>query len=198
MKSLTLNKVAPCVFVYDNAIKDGERFIELLEKDIKDDWSPLCWDYSRTGGGTGTISEFRSSRLCSLVDITTPCQKSEISALFNESVLRDINKCLEDYSACHGLPSAMLHEGWIALKYEGESQYRTHWDHWRDNARTLSIVAFPYSNADEGGELSFPYFDVTVKPQSGRVVIFPSNFPYTHTAHPVESGVKYSLVTWLR
>jgi len=47
-----------------------------------------------------------------------------------------------------------------------------------------------------GGELEFPYFDVKITPSAGTLVLFPSNFPYGHIAHPVEDGTKYSLVTW--
>jgi hypothetical protein len=194
--SLTLNKVAPCIFVYENAIADGARFIEMLEEETENEWSSLQWDFSRTG--SGRISEYRSSRLCSLVDITRPCRESEISKLFNESILKNVHSCISDYAIYHGIPPEMNGEGWIVLKYEGEAQYRTHWDHSGDNGRMISVVAFPYSTATVGGELHFPHFNTTVKPQTGSVVVFPSNFPYTHTAHPVENGIKYSLVTWLR
>ena len=194
--SLTLNKIAPCIFVYENALADGEKFIEMLEEETKNEWSTLQWDFSRTG--SGRISEYRSSRLCSLMDITRPCAESEISKLFNNSILKDINSCISDYVVYHGAPPTMNGEGWIVLKYEGEAQYRTHYDHSSDNGRTISVVAFPYSTATVGGELHFPHFNATVKPTTGSVVVFPSNFPYTHTAHPVENGVKYSLVTWLR
>ena len=194
--SLTLNKVAPCIFVYENAINDGSKFIELLEQETTSEWSSLQWDFSRTG--SGRVSEYRSSRLCSLLDITRPCADTPIATLFNDSVLKDINSCISDYNIYHGIPPQMSGEGWIVLKYEGAAQYRTHYDHAPDNARTVSVVAFPHSTATIGGELHFPFFGVTVKPATGSVVVFPSNFPYTHTAHPVEDGVKYSLVTWLR
>lgn len=194
--SLTLNKPAPCIFVYENALTEGEKFISLLEEQTKDEWSPLSWDYSRTG--SGRISEYRSSRVCSLMDITKPCPSTPISDLFNNSILKEIRACLSDYTTYHGIPAISGDEGWIVLKYEGEAQYRTHWDHAPDNGRTLSIVAFPHSTVEIGGELSFPHFKTSIKPQAGSVIIFPSNFPYTHTAHPVEKGTKYSLVTWLR
>ena len=194
--SLTLSKPAPCIFVYENALTDGEKFISMLEEQTNDEWSPLSWDYATTG--SGNINEYRSSRVCSLMGITHPCPSSPISDLFNKSILKTIEKCLADYTLYHGIRALYNNDGWAVLKYEGQAQYRTHYDHHPDNARTLSIVAFPHSTVGVGGELTFPYFDASIKPQTGSVVIFPSNFPYTHTAHPVEDGVKYSLVTWLR
>jgi hypothetical protein len=44
--------------------------------------------------------------------------------------------------------------------------------------------------------LEFNNFDLTIKLEKNSIVLFPSNFPYSHIAHPVKSGVKYSLVTW--
>ena len=193
---LTLTKPAPCIFVYENALPDGEEFISMIEEQTDNEWSPLSWDYSKTG--SGQISEYRSSRVCSLIGITRPCPSTPISELFNKSILKNIETCLTDYITYHGIRPHSGHEGWMVLKYEGQAQYRTHHDHSPDNGRTISIVAFPYSTTTVGGELTFPHFGTTVKPKTGSVVIFPSNFPYTHTAHPVEDGVKYSLVTWFR
>jgi predicted 2-oxoglutarate/Fe(II)-dependent dioxygenase YbiX len=59
----------------------------------------------------------------------------------------------------------------------------------------LSLVAC-FSDGFEGGELEFPFFDLKIKLEKNSLVLFPSNFPYTHIAHPVTSGTKYSLVTW--
>ena len=41
-------------------------------------------------------------------------------------------------------------------------------------------------------------FDIKIKPQPGMLILFPSNFAYTHIAHPVTSGSKYALVTWIK
>jgi len=154
--SLTLNKPAPCIFVYENALTEGEKFISLLEEQTKDEWSPLSWDYSRTG--SGRISEYRSSRVCSLMDITKPCPSTPISDLFNNSILKEIRACLSDYTTYHGIPAISGDEGWIVLKYEGEAQYRTHWDHAPNNGRTLSIVSIPSLHGRNWRRTIFPPF----------------------------------------
>jgi hypothetical protein len=48
-----------------------------------------------------------------------------------------------------------------------------------------------------GGEIEFRNQSVFLKPEAGDVVIFPSTFIYSHRALPVDSGVKYSMVTML-
>ena len=62
-----------------------------------------------------------------------------------------------------------------------------------------SVSAICYLNDDyEGGELEFVNFKLKIKPQAGMMILFPSNFAYMHIAHPVTSGTKYAMVTWIR
>ena len=61
--------------------------------------------------------------------------------------------------------------------------------------RDLSIII--YLNGDfEGGHLDFPNFGFRLKPQSGMLACFPADHRYVHSARPVESGVRYILVSW--
>lgn len=46
----------------------------------------------------------------------------------------------------------------------------------------------------EGGELWFPRFDLTIKPQAGDIVVFPSTYIYEHASQDMISGTKYSVV----
>jgi predicted 2-oxoglutarate/Fe(II)-dependent dioxygenase YbiX len=55
-----------------------------------------------------------------------------------------------------------------------------------------------YLNDDyEGGEIEFVNFDIKIKPKAGTLIMFPSNYPYSHIAHPVISGTKYAVSTFL-
>ena len=36
-----------------------------------------------------------------------------------------------------------------------------------------------------------------IKPEKPALVLFPSNYAYTHRAMPVVEGTKYAVVTWL-
>jgi hypothetical protein len=63
------------------------------------------------------------------------------------------------------------------------------------SSRALSAVI--YLNDDyTGGEISFPQSKVTIKPEAGSIVFFPSNFIYVHEVFPIKSGVRYSLPHW--
>jgi len=184
------------IHVYKNGLDGkGEDFVSIVEQMCSDEWSPLSWSLSYTG--SGTVSEYRTSRSCELKGIRYPCQESEGATIFNRSILPSISKCLDDYTRVFQLQKEFEDEDYRLLRYEGHAEYRTHHDHAPENSRIISIVAYPKIDGT-GGNLDFPFLKTTITPESNDVVIFPSNFPYAHTAFPMTEGVKYSLVTWLR
>ncbi len=62
--------------------------------------------------------------------------------------------------------------------------------------RDISILF--YLNDDyTGGELEFTSLGLKIKPKSGTMIAFPSYKEFSHKVHPVISGTRYSLVTWL-
>ena len=90
------------------------------------------------------------------------------------------------------------------LKYEIGGHYDTHVDgevkigknEWKKvNGRDISIIL--YLNDDfGGGELVFPHQHITIKPQAGMLVVFPSNHYFAHSVTPVTKGTRYSIVSW--
>jgi Rps23 Pro-64 3,4-dihydroxylase Tpa1-like proline 4-hydroxylase len=81
-----------------------------------------------------------------------------------------------------------------ALKYEPDEKYVTHYDNGSKHvaSRITSCVIYLNDNYD-GGEIEFNNFDIKVKPQKNSMVLFPSNYPYAHTAHIVKSGTRYAI-----
>ena len=63
-------------------------------------------------------------------------------------------------------------------------------------ARAL-VFSIYLNDVDEGGETEFLHFSKRVKPKTGRIVIWPSGFPYLHRGNPPLSGKKYILTSWL-
>ena len=50
----------------------------------------------------------------------------------------------------------------------------------------------------KGGETTFPYNKLTIKPETGKVLVFPPTWQYPHMGLPVKSGKpKYILSTYL-
>jgi len=90
-------------------------------------------------------------------------------------------------------------ENFEILRYKDGGEFGIHIDVGLQepfSKRKLSAVGFG-SEDFEGGELEFPRQDVLIKPKTGTVAIFPSNFTHPHLVKPVTSGTRYSLVYWL-
>ena len=82
------------------------------------------------------------------------------------------------------------------MTYNNLTEYKKHYDGGTILGRAISAIC--YLNDDyEGGEIEFPNFKIKIKPESGMLILFPSNYAYSHIAHPVTSGTKYAIVTWI-
>jgi len=62
--------------------------------------------------------------------------------------------------------------------------------------RDISILFYLNDNYT-GGELEFTQLGLTIKPKAGMMIAFPSYKEFAHKVHPVQSGTRYSLVSWL-
>jgi len=197
---MKVEEVAPCVFLYREAFSGGENFVSLIEEECSQDWGYLQW--VRAEVGDGYISEIRTSMACELAPLSVENIEVERVLPIKEAwieVFKGIDATVWHYREENEL-NLQQDEGYRVLKYGKGAEYRAHHDHGPGNSRVLSLVAFLNDNFS-GGELVFPKFDLTIKPEAGSCVLFPSNFPYTHIAEPagVDDGTtKYSLVTWFR
>lgn len=61
----------------------------------------------------------------------------------------------------------------------------------------LNISTLVYINDNyEGGLISFPDQNFTLKPSAGDLIIFPGNNAYKHEVTRVESGKRYTMPSW--
>lgn len=85
-------------------------------------------------------------------------------------------------------------------KYRVGASMGPHVDYYGEPDIQPLMSAIIYLNDDyEGGELYFPEQGVTIKPEAGSVVVFPSVEPFYHEPLPVTSGTKYmSPAFWIK
>lgn len=113
---------------------------------------------------------------------------------FKEILNIESKKCLDDYSSNYGYWD-LVQEGWVVLKYDIGDYFKKHTDSSRRYPRQVSSVY--YINDDYvGGELEFPFLNLSIKPSAGELIIFPSTNLFSHSANPVISGIKYSMANW--
>jgi len=59
----------------------------------------------------------------------------------------------------------------------------------------VSVLMYP--NEDyTGGEITFPDYDIVIKPKSGDMILFPGNGEYKHTVELVTEGTRYTMPSW--
>lgn len=83
------------------------------------------------------------------------------------------------------------------LKYEKGGEYKYHSDSCYSNYRVLSCLVYLNPEQYEGGETDFKFINLKIKPDSPKLIFFPSNYIYTHASLPVTNGIKYVIVGWM-
>jgi hypothetical protein len=111
----------------------------------------------------------------------------------HNGIFQSIRRCVDDYGRYWGV-GINSYEAFNFVKYEGAgTHFKIHADHGPTYVSTTSIVAY-LNDEYVGGELWFPRFNLTIKPQAGDIVVFPSTYIYEHASQEMISGTKYSVV----
>jgi predicted 2-oxoglutarate/Fe(II)-dependent dioxygenase YbiX len=187
--------VGGCIDIFENIWPAPENTIELLEAQCADSESGAYWTRAETIG-QGVYQEARTNKvlpLSYLADTTNNPVLQNIHNQFNIMLLAATNP----YAQKYGLKDGLWHEEYSVLKYSGGQEYKSHYDGSTAVGRCISAIVYLNDNY-EGGAIEFVNFGITIKPQSGMMILFPSNFAYQHIAHPVTDGTKYALVTWIK
>lgn len=122
-------------------------------------------------------------------------QSEAIDAEMVKNLVTDIGKDVYDY-VCKSY-SGIFKEfdplmSHIARFSEGYGMHE-HFDESRPN----DIATLVYINSDySGGEIYFPGYDISIKPEAGDLVFFPDNPNYVHGVKPILSGVRYTTPRW--
>lgn len=85
----------------------------------------------------------------------------------------------------------------LITKWGTGSSMGQHVDDWGRHHYHIAVLF--YINDDyDGGEISFPEHDITIKPKANSVIMFPSNDNYLHQVLTVMSGTRYTSTNWFK
>ena len=89
--------------------------------------------------------------------------------------------------------------GYNLQRYLPGEYYHWHIDGGSHDFSDRQLVALWYLNDVEGpgGETEFSMQQIKVKPQAGKLVLFPPFWTHEHRAVTLEAGVKYIATTWV-
>jgi prolyl 4-hydroxylase len=134
---------------------------------------------------TAVRSEFRSA------ESFVPAPDSNLRREFDQKMKRIVRPLIRH----SWLSDLTVHRDTHLVRYSPGGFYVPHVDVVPgDHHRYFTVLC--YLNEEfEGGSTSFPLLNFSVKPESGKAILFPAT--YLHCAEPVKSGEKYVLVSWL-
>jgi hypothetical protein len=177
-------EVGPGMIVYDNVLQNIPHYISKLFEYRNE------WDMAKIALNVDEehMKEIRNSKTMELnINFSEPKEWYELSQI--------IWKYGDSYAKTYNI-SFLKMEPVQFLHYEKkEGRYGFHSDDCPDLPRIFSAVLY-LNDVDEGGETYFDNFDIYIKPKAGRIVLFPANYVYTHTALPPISSEKMCLVSW--
>ncbi|MCU0971643.1 MAG: 2OG-Fe(II) oxygenase [Gammaproteobacteria bacterium] len=89
--------------------------------------------------------------------------------------------------------------GYQVQRYREGEYYHWHIDGGSHQFSQRQLVVLWYLNdvPGPGGETEFLYQDVKVRPEKGKMVLFPPFWTHEHRAARVQKGAKYIATTWV-
>lgn len=168
--------------VIDDFVDDTSELLDWLNQR---EWKPSTYN-SLTGTAESGEHRTSSTQYFEMLGWHNP--------LFVHEINRNVWAALDEYATDFEFVFYSV-EMVSVQRYEPGQEFKVHADHSVNNPRICSALL--YLNDDfTGGETYFPHLDYAIKPEKGRLAIFPANYVYAHCSRPVLSGVKYAAAYW--
>ena len=187
--------IGGCIAIYENAWPNPGNTIEMVENAASNLDSGVHWQRAETTQ-EGANQTHRTNKMMGVTHLAGITNNAALQNVHNQFYMLLLAASIP-YAKRFNIKEELWHEHYQMLKYDQGEEYKGHYDGGTSIGRAISCLC--YLNGDfKGGELEFPNFHVKIKPEPGMLMLFPSNYAYLHIAHPVTSGTKYSMVTWIR
>jgi len=128
-------------------------------------------------------------RKCKVLNIT------ESNEYFDNILFTKLNKLTIDLFKIYPYLEIKSDTGYEILKYEEGDFYKTHTDSSMNIVRTISC-SINLNDDYSGGEFYFTDLDYKIKLKKGSLLLFPSNYLYSHQIKKINKGTRYSIITW--
>jgi Rps23 Pro-64 3,4-dihydroxylase Tpa1-like proline 4-hydroxylase len=188
---------AGCIYLFENAVQDPTSLIATIEDVVKDPNIKNTWLPAFIHSPSTNAPEFTSSRSNYHLSLTGLSYENEFIRLLNNSIAELMMRAAVNYAFNMRINEGIFFKEEInVLRYQTGQEYKSHYDGATSSGRAISPILY-LNDEYEGGEIEFVHQNYTLKPKAGTLAIFPANYAFSHIAHPVTSGTKYAMVTWL-
>lgn len=195
--SLVIERPETNIVYFKGAIKNYQEIIDAIESlsnDAVSDWRP--WNGHGSSTRYGDIKDVRKDKI---VEINSDKDRAKAAFAIN-CLTNKMSECAIEYADIFNIDRDALYYAVSLLtdprttmginKYDEGAFMGSHVDFNEDNYY-LAYTIVVYLNDDyEGGELYFNDLDITIKPEAGSIIMYPSSAPYSHQSLKVLKGRK--------
>lgn len=193
------NIIGGCIGEYKNLwdLDKINQYINSVEDIVKHENSEIVFKKAVIMDELSGIENNTTNRTNYDLCLTEQAFKNKNLKDINNDFYLTLNSAVNNFQQIFGIEGSLFFvEPFNLLRYQGGQHYDAHYDGSTAERRSVSAIFYMNDNY-EGGELEFVNYGIKIKPSAGSMYLFPSNWAYRHIAHPVTSGTKYAIVTWL-
>lgn len=166
-------------------------FIGIYENVIHPDFCDWLVNYIDNSQHVGLRNEFHVQDRQVCLDTFSPNEA--------QAFMSNVNACLMSYTKKYPYLSNFNYVSSLTLLQKTNPKEGYHLFHsenadWNLANRTIAWMVY-LNDVEKGGETEFLYQDVKVKPEKGKVVIWPGSYTHLHRGNPPGSP-KYIATGW--
>ena len=187
----TINEIKPNSFVFEKPNSLSKEFCENVILRFEED----------------TAGQYKG-RIGQLADQDSSIKKSTDLVVSGKENWKDVDKALfqsmgkailEFREAYPFFKGPFKDMGYGIQRTMPEEHYHWHIDGGSHDFSHRQLVAIWYLNdvTGPGGETEFLFQDIQVKPELGKLILFPPFWTHEHRGVTLENGVKYIATTWI-
>lgn len=183
------------IYYYKNIVKNPKAFVEEIERldSLLQESSQISkwqiWKASDTDRVYGSYKNALFSNSKDTTDVDRRC------AYVSDIIKKIADFCSKDFCEKTNIEQGFLPDPFSIRKYNTDVSMGQHTDSGDNNGiLTPTISMVMYLNDDyDGGEINFINQNISIKPEAGSLILFPSHEPYLHDPRPVLKGNKYMI-----
>lgn len=203
MINMRREEIAPGICVYDNVMPNGENLYKEIEEGMSSsqtEWRDAYVAEREQQAGVNKKTRNTLSLVVPYIGGKKELEGNDLHQLLLTSLgnlfFEHYHPIEKHYQNSFGVEFGW-HEEYSVLKYGVGQFFTNHIDDHPHYPRRVSTIH--YLNEDyTGGELNFPRFNLSFKPKTNQMILFPSTYTYNHSVSEVTSGTRYAIASWLR